>query len=35
MFRQFDFDSEESAVQFGLSMKRLGVDQALRDLWRT
>lgn len=31
MFRQFDFDSEESAVQFGLSMKRLGVDQALRD----
>ncbi|MEG0727764.1 MAG: Obg family GTPase CgtA, partial [Erysipelothrix sp.] len=31
IFRQFEFDSEESVIQFGLAMKRLGVDQALRD----
>ena len=30
-FRQFDFKSEESAIQFGIRMKRSGVDQALRD----
>lgn len=30
-FRQYDFASEESVVQFGLAMKRVGVDQALRD----
>lgn len=29
--RQYEFDTEESAVQFGLAMKRLGVDQALRE----
>ncbi|CAM2780894.1 GTPase ObgE [Erysipelothrix tonsillarum] len=29
--RQYEFDTEESAIQFGLAMKRLGVDQALRD----
>ena len=31
MYHQFDFESEESFVQFGLALKRLGVDQALRD----
>jgi len=31
MFRQFDFDSEESVIQFGLALKRLGVDQELRN----
>ncbi len=31
MFRQFDFDSEESIIQFGLALKRLGVDQELRN----
>lgn len=30
-FRQFDFSTEESVIQFGLAMKRMGVDQALRD----
>lgn len=30
-FRQYDFASEESVIQFGLAMKRAGVDQALRD----
>ena len=30
-FRQYDFASEESVIQFGLAMKRVGVDQALRD----
>ncbi|QIK70094.1 GTPase ObgE [Erysipelothrix sp. HDW6C] len=30
-FRQFDFNTEEAAIQFGISMKRLGVDQALRE----
>ena len=29
--RQYDFASEESVIQFGLAMKRVGVDQALRD----
>lgn len=31
MFNQYDFESEESIVQFGLAMQRLGVDQALRN----
>ncbi|CAM3577464.1 GTPase ObgE [Erysipelothrix urinaevulpis] len=31
LFRQFDFDSEESVIQFGLALKRLGVDQELRN----
>lgn len=30
-FRQYDFSTEESVIQFGLAMKRMGVDQALRD----
>ena len=30
-FRQYDFDKEESVVQFGLAMKRAGVDRALRE----
>ena len=30
-FRQFDFKTEESSIQFGMRMKRSGVDQALRD----
>ena len=30
-FRQYDFSSEEGVIQFGLAMKRLGVDQALRE----
>ena len=30
MYDRYDFESEESFVQFGLAMKRLGVDQALR-----
>lgn len=34
-FRQFDFKSEESAIQFGIRMKRSGVEQALRDAGAT
>lgn len=30
-FRQYDFETEESVVQFGIAMKRLGVDRALRN----
>ena len=30
-FRQYDFDKEESVIQFGLAMKRAGVDRALRE----
>lgn len=30
LYHQYDFASEESFVQFGLAIKRLGVDQALR-----
>ncbi|QIK57484.1 GTPase ObgE [Erysipelothrix sp. HDW6A] len=30
-FRQFDFEDEASSIQFGIAMKRYGVDQALRD----
>lgn len=30
-FRQFDFNSEESLIQFSIMMKRSGLEQALRD----
>ncbi|AMC93311.1 GTPase CgtA [Erysipelothrix larvae] len=31
LFDQFDVQEEDEAIQFGMAMKRLGVDQALRD----
>lgn len=30
-FRQFDFESEEGAIHFGIRLKKLGIDQALRE----
>lgn len=30
-FSQFDFDTEESVVQFALRLKKLGIEKALRD----